>query len=121
MKLILILVLSVFCSTVCKTIGSKTSKEKIWSDYQGELDLNDAKKKCAAIEMRIPFWSEIDLAFKEGKTKNWEKDWNKTKTSFYWIAKDQYNAASFFDIKSGLHSDAYFNSKFTAHLRCVKE
>lgn len=50
-----------------------------WSEYQGNMNWEDAKKKCASIGMRLPTFEELKTAYAAGITEPWISD-----GSYYW-------------------------------------
>lgn len=53
---------------------TKTSQGGNWSDYQGAMNLEAAKKKCASIGMRLPTIEELKVANEMKTTEPWEID-----------------------------------------------
>jgi formylglycine-generating enzyme required for sulfatase activity len=54
---------------------TKSSKsDGKWSEYQGYMNWEDAKKKCASIGMRLPTIEELESAYKSGVTESWKTD-----------------------------------------------
>ncbi|MBP9888294.1 MAG: DUF1566 domain-containing protein [Leptospiraceae bacterium] len=45
-----------------------------WSDYQGYMNWEDAKKKCASIGMRLPTIEELKAAYVAKVTAPWKTD-----------------------------------------------
>ncbi len=45
-----------------------------WSEYQGEMDWNNAYTKCASIGMRLPTNDELKTAHTTGVVESWKKD-----------------------------------------------
>ncbi|HMV79160.1 MAG TPA: hypothetical protein PL048_05570 [Leptospiraceae bacterium] len=45
----------------------------IWSEDQGRMNWEDAKKKCESIGMRLPTTDELKEAYAAGITKSWKK------------------------------------------------
>ena len=43
-----------------------------WSEYQGEMNWNNAKAKCDNLKMRLPTRAEFQAAYKAKITESWE-------------------------------------------------
>ncbi len=85
-----------------------------WSAYQGVMNWEDAKKKCASIGMRLPTIEELKAAYAAGITESWKTDGN-----YYWsstpVGDDR---AYLLDIRFGNSYDNFRVSKHT--VRCLR-
>lgn len=83
-----------------------------WSGYLGQMNWNDAKKKCDSRGMRLPTKAELIAAYKSGKTESWKKagDW-------YWSStlKDDDNA---YLLRVSDGNVDYHIRNFNGHVRC---
>ena len=60
-----------------------------WSVYQGAMNWNVAKAKCASIGMRLPTRDELVAAQKAGAWEKWQKEKEVTyKYSWYWTSEE---------------------------------
>lgn len=85
-----------------------------WSAYQGKMNWNDAKKKCASIGMRLPSIEEISAAFKAGETKSWTTDHHNYHTSY-----ESGDGTNFYTVVSG--GNHFTPKSNNAHaVRCIR-
>ena len=60
-----------------KPVKTETKSNKgdgKWSAYQGVMNWEDAKKKCANLRMRLPTIEELKEAYKSKVTDSWKTD-----------------------------------------------
>jgi hypothetical protein len=91
-----------------------TGKTKEWSTYQGYLNWNEAKAKCASIQMRLPKRRELKKAFKVKLLEPW-----KTEGTYYWTS-DEYSSDSayYFFVDNGKIES--FTKDVARHVRCIR-
>ncbi len=85
-----------------------------WSEYQGYLNWEDAKAKCASIKMRLPTIEELRKAYVDKVTESWKKD-----SSVYWsstpVGDDRAYGLDIF------YGDSYdFGRTFVSLVRCLR-
>lgn len=92
MKLLISIVLAFLLILNCKKVNSN-SKFENWSDYQGEMNWEDAKAHCRNIGMRLPIIKELQEASNVGLTVSWN-------AINYWSSTPSgEDTAYFFDIE----------------------
>jgi|JI10StandDraft_1071094.scaffolds.fasta_scaffold27852_8 hypothetical protein len=85
-----------------------------WSDYQGLMNWEDAKAKCASIKMRLPTIEELRKAFLYKVTEPWEKD-----GVYYWSSTHLGDDRAYFlNILIGNNYDYYRNNY--GNVRCLR-
>lgn len=85
-----------------------------WSSNQGFTSWNNAKSKCARINMRLPTIDELKSAHKAGVTESWKKNGNG-----YWSSTVSGDSTSYsFDISHGTAQAD--ERRFSLFVRCVK-
>jgi hypothetical protein len=86
-----------------------------WSDYQGKMNWNDAKAKCASIKMRLPSRSELESAYKSGLMASWKND-----GTVYWSSEIYATAYAYFFYVSPLALTPSHSAviTFMKHVRC---
>lgn len=99
---------------------AKTKEKSIkWSDYQGKMNWNDARTKCAEIGMRLPTREDGVVANKSKITNSWKKDGN-----YYWTADESNEVFAFYlhvDAKYFKTDEEYYDDKNSKHgVRCAK-
>jgi hypothetical protein len=74
MKLLITIMLIFFC--LINLYGKEKEKKnsKKWSDYQGLMNWNNGKAKCASIGMRLPTIEELKAAYTAKVTEPWKAD-----------------------------------------------
>ncbi|HMV41049.1 MAG TPA: hypothetical protein PLS71_04555 [Leptospiraceae bacterium] len=110
------------CATLSNDENIESSNH--WSDYQGELNWEDAKRKCGSLGlagygMRLPSIDELEIAYKKGITKSWKSDWQQTKNSGYWTANHYSEARAYYFLVELGELD-YLNKKDIKHVRCKR-
>lgn len=108
----------------CATLpdDKNTDSLKNWSDYLGEMNWEDAKRKCGSLGiagygMRLPSIDELEIAYKEGITESWKSDWQKTENSGYWTSQHYSEARAYYFLVALGELD-YLNKKDIKHVRC---
>jgi len=93
-------------------INKSSSK---WSGYQGAMDWEEAKKKCASIKMRLPTIKELKTAHSENLMTSWE-----TEGYFYWSSEpmDEKHAYTVSTVNADV-SDVI--REYRASVRCIKK
>ena len=87
-----------------------------WSTYQGLMNWNAAKAKCASLKMMLPTSAELKTAYDLGVTKSWEKDGH----NFVYWTFEQYSSemAYIFLMEDGY---SYINFKNGhSNVRCIR-
>ena len=85
-----------------------------FSAYQGYMNWEDAKKKCASIGMRLPTIEELESAYKSGVTETW-----KTDGYYYWSSTPVGDDRAYvLTIVNGSRYDYYRNSDNI--VRCLR-
>ncbi|MBP7283113.1 MAG: hypothetical protein KBA66_16130 [Leptospiraceae bacterium] len=82
MKLLFVINL-IFLSVGVYQCKSKNS----WSENQGQMNWQEAKKKCQEIGMRLPTDKELSLAHKQGLLAKWAKIYGKDPVH-YWTSEE---------------------------------
>jgi hypothetical protein len=96
-----------------KTKPAKIGSEN-WSDYQGEMNWNDAKAKCANLEMRLPTPVEFRTAFNMWVTKSWDQQ------GYYWTSEEQSILSAYaFDPEFGVPNLIIVKDTLN-HVRCIR-
>ncbi len=109
--------LLLFCLTDLILYAKQKSSQ--WSNYQGFMNWYNAKKKCVSIEMRLPSRSEIKIAYKSTLTGSWQKDWEESEISGYWILEESSKGYAYnFFVDNGVVFDV--DKGESAHVRCIR-
>jgi hypothetical protein len=112
-KIISILIILLISNS--NLLANKNTKKKSakWSDYQGEMNWADAKKKCISIGMRLPTRAEVEKAFKLKETNSWKKD------GYWFWTSEEYSVSDvyYFDVGLGLVVDHL--KEDVNHVRCI--
>ena len=110
----------------CATLPNdeNTDSSKNWSDYLGEMNWEDAKRKCGSLGsagygMRLPSIDELKSAYIEGITESWKSDWKKTENSGYWTSQYYSEARAYYLLVAVGELD-YLNKKDIKHVRCKR-
>lgn len=87
-----------------------------WSAYQGEMNWNDAKAKCASIGMRLPTRAEFKAAYDAKLTEEWK---NGLTYYVHWTNEEFSDVRAYkFDISNG---NSYNVLKvFYDNVRCIR-
>ena len=61
---------------VIQSIYSESKPKDLikWSTYQGKKNFQEAKDQCITMKMRLPTYSELEIADEAGTTKGWQKN-----------------------------------------------
>ena len=61
---------------VIQSIYSESKPKDLikWSSYQGKKNFQEAKDQCITMKMRLPTYSELEIADEAGTTKGWQKN-----------------------------------------------
>lgn len=96
------------------TLAEMAAKKIEWSPYQGFLNWDDAKEKCASLQMRLPRRRELRKAFKTKLLESWKSD-----GTYYWTS-DLYlgNSIFYYFIDRGILD--YFSKDVARHVRCIR-
>jgi len=85
-----------------------------WSDYQGKMNWENAKKKCENIGMRLPTIEELKTAFSTKMTESWENDGN----LYFSSTLDGVAHAYILHVNSGNSYSGFRSSDF--YVRCIR-
>lgn len=90
---------------------------KLWSKYQGAMNWEEAKKKCASLEMRLPNREEWLVNFEENKEVL--SKWSKEDHHIHWTSTEYSDdTAYYFDIYSAIFNTFVKNQDW--HVRCIR-
>jgi len=89
-----------------------------WSDYQGLMNWEDAKAKCASIGMRLPTREELFAAYKAGAREKWQKEATHA-YSAYWTSEES-SAESAYGVVRAYRDVVYGNKDYSHLVRCVR-
>lgn len=110
----------------CATLPNdeSTDSSKNWSNYLGEMNWEDAKRKCGSLGitgygMRLPSIDELEIAHKNGITESWKSDWQKTENSGYWTSRHYSEVRAYYFLVALGELD-YLNKKDIKHVRCKR-
>lgn len=85
-----------------------------WSAYQGEMNWEDAKAKCARLGMRLPTISELKAAYAAKVTESWRME-----GGVYWSSTpDTDGVAYYLNVSTGSAGYYYYDTK--THFRCLR-
>lgn len=68
----------------CKSNDTKSLKLEKWSEFQGVMNWDKAKKQCGSLAMRLPTKIELLEALKGGELESWKRNGN-----FYWTSTEK--------------------------------
>ena len=84
----------------------------IYSEYQGNLNWDDANKKCISSGMRLPTITELKEAYESKITESWQKD-----GYIYW-SSTPYDAESYYLLNVYNGITLYYNRNIYDYVRC---
>ncbi len=116
LTIVIILFMPIFLSNPSLFAKENTKKKsQKWSEYQGEMNWNDAIKKCASLGMRLPKRAELETAFKNKSIATWKKD------GYWFWTSEEYSKgdAYYFDVGLGLVVDHL--KEEVNHVRCTSK
>ena len=82
MKLFIVIYLFGFCIWNCE---QKVKSD--WSEHQGQMNWQEAKKRCQEIGMKLPTEKELYLAKDQGLLAKWAKIYGKDPVH-YWTSEE---------------------------------
>jgi len=118
MKLIIAISLIIVLGS-CKISGqSKKIQPTEWSKYQGLMNWNEAKIKCASIQMRLPTSAELMIAYKVKVADAWKTDLEKFRFAHYWSSEEYSEVeAYYFSMHEG--GVYVYYKEVIFHVRCI--
>jgi len=121
MKKLITITLILFCLVNLNGTENEKKNSQQWSDYQGKMNWNDAKAKCASLGMRLPTRAELGTAYKAKVTQSWKVDWQKSGYSNHWTS-EEYSASGAYTFYVGDGDDtvSYFKDVDGVHVRCIR-
>lgn len=116
MKPIIIFIIFSFLKT-CSSMDLNLNPQ--WSSYQGYLNWDDAKIKCASIQRRLPTRAELNAAVKSGITESWKSDWKNPSAPFYWTSEEKSKSQAYFIVLNLIGSETSGTKGNIMHIRCI--
>lgn len=119
MKLIITIILIIILGS-CKISGqSKKIQPPEWSKYQGLTNWDEARIKCASIQMRLPTSKELMTAYKTNVTDAWKTDLEKFSFAHYWSSEEYSEVEAYY---FSMHDDGIYvyYKEVNFHVRCIR-
>lgn len=104
----------------CIEIKSQNSESKniekniIWSEYQGSMNWENARKKCFSIGMRLPSRSELIAVYNSKKKEEWLKD-----GIIYWTSEEFSSERAYYFFMNIGNATEIEKVLDKIHIRCV--
>ncbi len=107
--------------------GDKTEKVETksniasatWSDYQGAMNWEDAKKRCASLRMRLPKSNELVVAHNVGLGEKWQKEKNLF-SSWHWTSEESSAKIAYYVYMSDGNVGSYVKGNDSVNVRCIR-